>query len=90
VKSPFSVKQVKVEEEETAVGATTSTSSLSYKCPICYRMLPSQQRLESHVAMHTDNSFPCHICGKVLISDLYINGQNNIKNILFLKAPHLF
>lgn len=70
MKLPFPVKHVKEEEEEeeeTAAVAATSTSS-PYKCPICYRTLPTQQQLESHVAMHTDNSFLCHIChicGKV-------------------------
>jgi hypothetical protein len=49
-------------EEETSDAAAASSR---YKCPICYRSLPTQQRLEVHVALHTDNSFPCHICGKV-------------------------
>ncbi|KAJ9576792.1 hypothetical protein L9F63_006633, partial [Diploptera punctata] len=36
------------------------------ECPICYRTHQTKQKLDNHIAMHTDSSFPCHICGKVL------------------------
>jgi hypothetical protein len=70
MKLSFPVKKMKEEEEqeETTEGATSSP----YKCPICYRTLTTQQQLETHVAMHTDNIFPCHICGKVAYIGLNI------------------
>ncbi|XP_069672565.1 zinc finger protein 528-like isoform X2 [Periplaneta americana] len=70
VKLSPNIKQDEEEEDDDddyeTKGDLETSGSTHYKCPICYRALPSQQRLESHVAMHTDNSFPCHICGKVL------------------------
>jgi hypothetical protein len=56
----FPVGKVKEEVEQE------ETTSSPYKCPICYKTLLTQHQLESHVAMHTDSSFPCHICGKVV------------------------
>jgi hypothetical protein len=53
-------------EAEEQEKTTEETASSAYKCPICLRTLLTQQQLGSHVAMHTDNNFPCHICGKVV------------------------
>ena len=75
------------EEEENKEEASDATTSSRYRCPICYRTLPTQQQLEVHVALHTDNSFPCHICGKVLILDLNVE-SHNVKNLLLLRSFH--
>lgn len=88
MKLSFPVKKMEVEEqEETTEGSTSSP----YRCPICYRTLTTQQQLESHVAMHTDNSFPCHICGKVIYMgfNIYIYIYMFSFSVLFRLAKHV-
>ena len=77
------------EEEENEEETSDAATSSRYKCPICYRTLPTQQRLEVHVALHTDNSFPCHICGKVAYIVFNVK-LHNVKNLLLLRSFHFF
>ncbi|PSN43382.1 hypothetical protein C0J52_17976 [Blattella germanica] len=61
---PLIVKEENMEETED------QNNSGNIKCPICHKAFQSRQKLDAHLIVHSDSSFPCHICGKVIMKAL--------------------